>query len=80
MRVTYVIYEVEVPRLLKYDNLKAELLEVDFTKDTEIGGDDEYYYYARACAGFESLGETEGGLHNVKVDVLAPAATPTPIR
>lgn len=30
MRVTYVIYEVEVPRLLKYDNLKAELLEVDF--------------------------------------------------
>lgn len=71
MRVTYVIYEVEVPRLLKYDNLKAELLEVDFTKDTEIG-DDEYYYYARACAGFESLGETEG-LHNVEVNVLAPA-------
>jgi hypothetical protein len=70
MRVTYVIYEVEVPRLLKYDNLKAELLEVDFTKDTEIG-DDEYYYYARACAGFESLDETEG-LHNVEVNVLVP--------
>ncbi|ASJ07898.1 hypothetical protein A3L11_01130 [Thermococcus siculi] len=71
MRVTYVIYEVEVPRLLRYNNLKAELLSVEFTKDTEIG-DDEYYYYARACAGFESLGETEG-LHNVEVEVLVPS-------
>ncbi len=70
MRVTYVIYEVEVPRTLRYNYIKAELLGVDFTKDTEWG-DDEYYYYVRACDGFESLGETTG-LHDVEVEVLGP--------
>ncbi|WP_297505396.1 hypothetical protein [Thermococcus sp.] len=70
MRVTYVIYEVEVPRIIRYDHLKAELLGVSFTKDTEWG-DDEYYYYARACSGFVSNGETRG-LNGVNVEVAVP--------
>ncbi len=70
MRVTYVIYEVEVPRILYRNHLKAELLGVSFTKDTEPG-DDEYYYYARACSGFVSNGETRG-LEGVQVDVAVP--------
>ncbi len=70
MRVTYVIYEVEVPRILYRNHLKAELLGVSFTKDTEWG-DDEYYYYARACSGFVGNGETRG-LKGVQVDVAVP--------
>ena len=70
MRVTYVIYEVEVPRIIRYDHLKAELLGVSFTKDTEWG-DDEYYYYARACSGFVNSGETKG-LNGVNVEVAVP--------
>ena len=70
MRVTYVIYEAEVPRVLYRDHLKAELLGVSFTRDTEPG-DDEYYYYARVCSGFVSNGETRG-LKGVRVDVAVP--------
>ncbi|KUH33484.1 hypothetical protein APY94_05835 [Thermococcus celericrescens] len=52
MRVTYLVQEVEVPRTLRYDTLKAYLDTVQFTKDTELG-DDEYYLYASAFTHFE---------------------------
>lgn len=52
MRVTYLVQEVEVPRTLRYDTLKAYIDTVYFTKDTEIG-DDEYYLYASTFTHFE---------------------------
>ncbi|WP_258083842.1 hypothetical protein [Thermococcus thermotolerans] len=54
IRVTYLVYEVDVPRTLRYDTLKAYLDRVSFTKDTELL-DDEYYLYARAFTHFEPV-------------------------
>ena len=51
MLVSYVVYEVDVPRILKRTSAKAVLTSVHFTKDTEKS-DDEYYFYLRGCTGF----------------------------
>ncbi|WP_148883468.1 hypothetical protein [Thermococcus aciditolerans] len=51
MRVTYLVQEVEVPRTLRYTDMKAYLSTVKFTTDTEIG-DDEYYIHLRAFTHF----------------------------
>ncbi|NJE09490.1 hypothetical protein [Thermococcus sp. MAR1] len=73
--VTYLVYTVEVPRTLRYAELKTTLHSMEFTKDTEWG-DDEYYIYARSCAGF-TQGEAElpeefyNG-HYVNVGVAVP--------
>ena len=58
MLVTYVIYEVEVPRTLTRTAVEVKLKGVSFTEDTEPGAD-EYYFYLRACHGFVQVDEYE---------------------
>ncbi|WP_457750891.1 hypothetical protein [Thermococcus sp.] len=54
MLVTYVIYEVEVPRTLTRTSAEVRLEGVRFTQDTEPQAD-EYYFYLRACHGFSKV-------------------------
>ncbi|NJE04455.1 hypothetical protein [Thermococcus sp. MV11] len=51
MVVTYIIYEVDLPRAARYARLELSADGLLFTKDTEWG-DDEYYAFFRASTGF----------------------------
>ncbi|CAD5244829.1 conserved exported protein of unknown function [Thermococcus camini] len=76
MLVTYLLYTVEVPRTLRYASLSSQLHSVDFTKDTEIGPD-EYYIYARSCAGFtEASGvNVPQDFHKLEITSMAPVGS-----
>ncbi|AFK21967.1 hypothetical protein [Pyrococcus sp. ST04] len=75
MLVRYFIYEVEVPRTLKKTAAKITLHSVRFIKDTDEF-EDEYYFYTRACTGFEKL-EKYKNIPDSKVHVypLVPSGT-----